>query len=73
MYYLAAFSIGKSTVSTIVRRVCHAISVVLGPKYIKLPQTEEDVKENVAQFYKKHGFPQCIGAIDGTHTVNTGV
>jgi hypothetical protein len=40
---------------------------VLGPKYIKLPKTEEEVNEAVTNFYDIHGFPQCIGADDGTH------
>ena len=77
LYYLAdegrirkisnAFGLGKSTVSTIIRRVTGAISRNLASKYIKLPCTENEVKESTEIFYSKHGFPQCIGAIDGTH------
>ena len=40
----------------------------MGPKFIKLPITEEEVTESYRLFLEKHGFPQCIGAIDGTHT-----
>ena len=45
------------------------MTVYLGPKYIKLPNTEEEVKEKVENFYRVYmnGVPQCIGAIDGTH------
>jgi len=43
------------------------ISIVLGPKYIKLPTTEDAVREVVDKFNEKHGFQKCIGAIDGTH------
>ena len=34
-----------------------------------MPRTEETVEESVSKFYQKHGFPQCIGAIDGTHVL----
>ena len=49
--------------SVIVRRVC----TVLGPQYTTLPKTENELEEAVQQFYSKHGFPQCFGAVDGTH------
>ena len=62
-----AFGIGKSTVSETVRRVCRCISIVLGPNYIRLPKPEEEVYDAVANFYDAHGFPQCTGAVDGTH------
>ena len=62
-----AFGISKATVSTIIRRVAQAITFHLGPKYIKLPKTEEEVRTAESRFYAKFGFPQCIGAIDGSH------
>ena len=72
LYYLAdegrlrkvanAFGVSRSTVSLAIRRVCFVISTVLGPEYIRLPQTEHDVFEAVSNFYEKHGFPQCIGS-----------
>ena len=65
-----AFGVSRSSVSIIVRRVSSVISVYLRPKYIKLPITKEDVKEKVSGFYDAFNFPQCIGAIDGTYTVN---
>ena len=61
-----AFSLSRSCVSIIIRRVCHAICSHLGPKYIQLPQTEAEVKEKMANL-RKHLFPQCLGAVDGTH------
>ena len=77
LYYLAdegrylkvanAFAITRSSVSIIVRKVCFVITYYLGPKYIKLPGNEEEMKSSVSNFYQEHGFPQCIGAIDGTH------
>ena len=62
-----AFGISRQVVSKIVRKVCKVITVHLGPKYIKLPSTEAEVQYLVKQFYQSHGFPQCLGAIDGTH------
>lgn len=59
-----AFGISRSSVSLIVRRVCKAIAIHLGPRYIQLPSTEEQVKEKVAHFYR---VPQCLGTIDCTH------
>ena len=77
LYYLAdegryrkianAFGISRSTVSVVVRRVTSAISILLGQKYIKLPSTPEEVEYLTSNYLKHHGFPQCIGAIDGTH------
>jgi hypothetical protein len=62
-----AFGLAKCTVSVIVRRVCFAISDQLGPMYIKLPNTEEEVHGLVSNFYRSFGIPQCLGAVDGTH------
>ncbi len=62
-----SFGISRQSVSKIVRTVCKAITVYLGPKYVKLPFTEGEVNDLVKNFHRTHGFPQCLGAIDGTH------
>ena len=62
-----AFGISRSSCSIIVRRVSKVITNHLGPLYIKLPMTEEEVKETVSKFYSAFEIPQCLGAIDGTH------
>ena len=60
------FGISRSTVCVIVHEVCKAINKVLTPIYIKIP-TGQQLKETVDLFENKWGFPQCAGAIDGSH------
>ncbi|XP_065061675.1 uncharacterized protein LOC135688686 [Rhopilema esculentum] len=62
-----SFGVARSTVSMVIRRVTKAISQHLGSKYIKLPVTQAEVEHHTKKFLKNHGFPQCIGAVDGTH------
>ena len=62
-----SFVVGKSSVSIIIRDVCLVLAKYVGPRYIKLPQKVEEVEYLSNSFYRLYGFPQCIGAIDGTH------
>jgi hypothetical protein len=62
-----SFGVAKSTVSKVIRRVANAISTHMADDYIKLPKTSDDLKQLTTRFYQAHGFPQCMGAIDGTH------
>lgn len=59
------FGVSKSTVSLVIKDVSSAILRLL-PKYIRFP-TGSVLKEVVAGFKRDYGFPQCAGAIDGTH------
>jgi len=62
-----AFGIAFFTVSMIyVRKVCDVIATVLGPMYIKLPSTEQEMKNLVKSVRNKYGFPQAFGCVDGT-------
>ena len=62
-----AFGVSRQAVSVIVRQTCKAIAIHLGPKYIKMPFTEPEAEDLVLGFYRAHGMPQCLGAVDGTH------
>ena len=62
-----AFGLSRQVVSKIIRDVCRAMTVHLGSEYIKLPSTVAEMEDLVKNFYNNHGFPQCFGAIDGTH------
>ena len=77
LYYLAdegrirktanAFGMSRSSVSVIIRRVCFTICQCMGPQLICLPKTEGEVKKRVDNFFDRWLFPQCLGAVDGTH------
>lgn len=65
------FGVAFCTVSVIFRKVCDVITTVLGPQYIKLPSTDEQMKDLVKGMEDKHGFPQAFGCVDGTHIAIT--
>ena len=60
------FGVFKSIVCIVTKEVCAAIVDKLLPKYIRIPR-DEGLREVVDGFKCKWGFPQCAGAVDGTH------
>ena len=62
-----AFTISRGLVLLIIRKVSKTIVEFLVKDYMKLPETVAEVKNLTQKFLEHHGFPQCIGAIDGTH------
>ena len=60
------FGIGRSTVCEIVNDTCQQMVMNLLPKYVKIPKGDR-LKEVVDGFELTKGFPQAVGAIDGTH------
>ena len=62
-----SFGIHISTASKTIHNVCNAISQVLGPKYLKLPKNESEMRKKISEFEVMFGMPQAFGCIDGTH------
>ena len=60
------FGVGISTVCMAVHDVSQAIVESLAAQYISIP-TGQGLRRIVNGFSSKWGFPQCIGAIDGSH------
>lgn len=63
----ALFGIGKSTACEIVDEFCSCVIKLLMPKFVKFPQTVEQLRVGVQEFEMLLGYPMCIGAVDGCH------
>ena len=62
-----SFALATCTVAGIIKRLVQAISNTMKNNYLKPPITEGEVIDLAAGCYSNHGFPQSIGAVDGTH------
>ena len=60
------FGVGLSTVCVVVHEVTRSIVSTLMERYIRIP-TGEAAKMVIDGFSHTWGFPQCFGAIDGSH------
>ena len=60
------FGLGRSTGGKIVVQTCRAKFSHLLPQYVKIPEGEH-LKKFLRGFETILGFPQAVGAIDGTH------
>ena len=60
------FGVGISTVCVVLHDFCQSVFDVMGLRYLSLP-SEDKLRAIRDGFRTKWGFPQCIGAIDGTH------
>ena len=60
------FGLGRATVGEIVIDTCNSIAIFLLPKYVRLTQNE-CLRQILNVFQSHWGFPQTVGAIDGTH------
>ena len=62
-----AFRMSRVSILGIITRVSCAVMIILILKLTRLPTTEGEVQELIDRCLKAYCFPQCIGAIDGTH------
>ena len=62
----ALFGLGRSTVCERVLDTCEVIARHLMPTYVRVPQNE-CFRDIIDGFQCRWGFPQTVGAIDGTH------
>ncbi|XP_033117047.1 protein ALP1-like [Anneissia japonica] len=60
------FGVGRSTVCEIVQEVCKAVVSLMLEQYIVWP-ADDRLRQTIDCFEGKYGFPQCAGAVDGTH------
>ena len=60
------FGVSRSSVCAIVNKVCAAIVNQLMHRFICIP-TGNKLEETVTGLRGRWGFPQCAGAVDGTH------
>ena len=60
------FGLGRSTVCEIFHECCSVIAEKLLPRFVQIP-TGEELKEIIEGFESTWGFPQVVGAIDGSH------
>ena len=60
------FGVARNTCHSIFHETVESINAILGPRFISQP-TEARYREIINGFETKFGFPQVVGAIDGTH------
>lgn len=66
-------SLSQSMISRYIDKYTALISDKLGPKYVKFPQTEDEITTMKMKFEAAYGCPGIIGVADGTHVVLSGV
>ena len=60
------FGVGKSTVHKCIHDVCTVMAENFLDKYVKFP-VDDDLQHVIDGFDNTWGFPNCAGAVDGTH------
>ena len=63
------FRISTRAISYIIKEVCEAIIKNMRNIYLKVPSSPEEWLTVAEKFESRWQFPNCIGAMDGKHTV----
>lgn len=59
------FSIGRSTVSSVIKQTCAVIWSKLGEHYVQFPTKETDWQQIADGFRDEWNLPHVLGALDG--------
>ena len=60
------FGISTASVCLILDEFCTVMANVILPRYIRIP-VDDELDQVIRKFEEKWGFPQCAGAVDGSH------
>ena len=63
------FSVGRSTTCNIIHSTCLGIWEALAATYLKDPTSAADWKAIATEMLAEWNFPNCLGALDGKHTM----
>ena len=63
----SSYRVGESTVVQVINEVCDVIHKVLGPIYMRAPNSTQEWEEISRDFLLEWNFPLCLGACDGKH------
>ena len=65
---LRCIGFGKSTVCTIVKKICEVLAGILLPWYIFFLQNQQEEQDQIDFFFRDcTGFPQVVAALHGCH------
>ena len=67
MSLMYQYRVSDKTISKFKPEVADAILNVLKDKYLKFPQSKQELLEISRGVYDKWQFPNCIGVMDGKH------
>ena len=62
-----SFGIAINTASSIIFEVSYALPNYLGPTFLHLPKTEDEMRKKLSEFEAKFGMTQAFGCVDDTH------